>query len=122
MSNNTENRKNNFFVIYDFFSKKLSDEYKLSFKKLYPKGVTHVKCAEDSVGEFATCFQTWLGNDSSFFCSHYLANSKEDVEKQVQSWGTDKYASFFVGEVDRFTSGLKPKHEKIKLSSWYNPN
>ena len=78
--------------------------------------------AEDSVGEFATCFQTWLGNDSSFFCSHYLAKSKEDVEKQVQSWGTDKYASFFVVEVDRFTSGLKPKHEKIKLSSWYKAN
>ena len=50
-----------------FFSKKLSDEYKASFKKLYPKGVTHGKWAEDSVGEFATCFQTWLGNDSSFF-------------------------------------------------------
>ena len=122
MSNNTENRKNNFFVIYDFFSKKLSDEYKASFKKLYLKGVTHGKWAEDSVGEFATCFQTWLGNDSSFFCSHYLANSKEDVEKQVQSWGTDKYASFFVVEVDRFTSGLKPKQEKIKLSSWYKAN
>ena len=122
MSNNTENRKNNFIVIYDFFSKKLSDEYKASFKKLYPKGVTHGKWAKDSVGEYATCFQTWLGNDSSFFCSHYLANSKEDVEKQVQSWGTDKYASFFVVEVDRFTSGLKPKHEKIKLSSWYKTN
>ena len=48
------------------------------------------------------------------FFSHYLAKSKEDVEKQVQSWGTDKYASFFVVEVDRFTSSLKPKHEKIK--------
>ena len=105
-----------------FFSKKLLDEYKASFKKLYPKGVTHGKWAEDSVGEFATCFQTCLGNDSSFFCSHYLAKSKEDVEKQVQSWGTDKYASFFVVEVDRFTSSLKPKHEKIKLSSWYRVN
>ena len=30
------------------------------------------------------------------FFSHYLAKSKEDLEKQVQSWGTDKYASFFV--------------------------
>ena len=83
MSNNTENRKNNFIVIYEFFLKKHSDEYKASFKKLYPKGVTHGKWAEDSVGEFATCFQTCLGNDSSFFCSHYLATSKEDVEKQV---------------------------------------
>ena len=119
---NTENRKNNYIVIYDFLSEKKSDEYKSSFTKLYPKGVTHGKWAEDAVGEFATCFQTWLGNDSSFFCSHYLANSKENVEKQVQSWGTDKYASFFVVEVDRFTSGLKPKHEKIKLSSWYKAN
>ena len=119
---NTENRKNNFIVIYDFLSEELSNEYKASFKKLYPKGVTHGKWAEDAVGEFATCFQTWLGNDSSFFCSHYLAKSKEDVEKQVQSWGTDKYASFFVVEIDRFTSGLKPKHEKIKLSSWYKAN
>ena len=119
MSDGSGNRKNNYFVIYDFFSKKLLDEYKLSFKKLYPKGVTHGKCAEDSVGEFATCFQTWLGNNSSFFCSHYLAKSKEDVEKQVQSWGTDRYASFFVVEVDRFISSLKPKHEIIELSSWY---
>ena len=70
---NTENRKNNFIVIYDFLSEELSNEYKASFKKLYPKGVTHGKWAEDAVGEFATCFQTWLGNDSSFFCSHYLA-------------------------------------------------
>ena len=122
MSKDNENRKNNYFVIYDFFSKKLSDEYKLSFKNLYPKGVTHGKWAEDSVGEFATCFQTWLGNDSSFFCSHYLAKSKEDVEKQVQSWGTDRYASFFVVEVDRFTSGLKPKDEIIELNSWYKAN
>ena len=122
MSKDNENRKNNYIVIYDFFSKKLLDEYKLTFKKLYPKGVTHGKWAEDSVGEFATCFQTWLGNDSSFFCSHYLAKSKEDVEKQVQSWGTDRYASFFVVEVDRFTSGLKPKDEIIELNSWYKAN
>ena len=82
---NTENRKNNYIVIYDFLSEKKSDEYKSSFNKLYPKGVTHGKWAEDAVGEFATCSQTWLGNNSTFFCSHYLANSKEDVEKQVQS-------------------------------------
>ena len=120
MSNDSKNRKNNYFVIYDFLSTKLSDEYKETFKKLYPKGVTHGKWAEDSVGEFATCFQTWLGNDSSFFCSHYLAKSKEDVEKQVQSWGTDKYASFFVVEVERFTSSLKPKNEMVDLDNWYN--
>ena len=56
---NTENRKNNFIVIYDFLSEELSNEYKASFKKLYPKGVTHGKWAEDAVGDFATCFQTW---------------------------------------------------------------
>ena len=56
------------------------------------------------------------------FCSHYLSKSKEDVEKQVQSWGTDRYASFFVVEVDRFISSLKPKHEKIKLTTWYKAN
>ena len=38
---NTENRKNNYIVIYDFLSEKKSDEYKSSFNKLYPKGVTH---------------------------------------------------------------------------------
>ena len=118
----TENRKNNYIVIYDFLSEKKSDEYKSSFNKLYPKGVTHGKWAEDAVGEFATCSQTWLGNNSTFFCSHYLANSKEDVEKQVQSWGTDKYASFFVVEVERFTSSLKPKDEIINLDKWYENN
>ena len=55
-----------------------------------------------------------------FFCSHYLAKSKEDVEKQVQSWGTDKYASFFVVEVEMFTSSLKPKNGMIDLDNWYN--
>ena len=104
------------------FSEKKSDEYKSSFNKLYPKGVTHGKWAEDAVGEFATCSQTWLGNNSTFFCSHYLANSKEDVEKQVQSWGTDKYASFFVVEVERFTSSLKPKDEIVNLDKWYENN
>ena len=50
MSNNTENRKNNFIVIYEFFLKKHSDEYKASFKKLYPKGVTiDIRSAEKSV-------------------------------------------------------------------------
>ncbi len=63
----TKNRKNNYFVIYDFLSIKLSDDYKEIFKKLYPKGVTHGKWAEVSVGEFATCFQKWPGNDSIFF-------------------------------------------------------
>ena len=58
MSKDNENRKNNFFVIYDFFSKKISDEYKLFFKKIYPEGVTHGKWAEALVGDFATCFQT----------------------------------------------------------------
>ena len=49
MSNNTENRKNNFIVIYEFFLKKHSDEYKASFKKLYPKGVTiDIRSAEKS--------------------------------------------------------------------------
>ena len=28
------------------------------------------------------------------FFSCYLAKSKEDVEKQVKSWGADKYARF----------------------------
>ena len=37
MNKYNENRKYNYLVIYDFFSKKLSDEYKLSFKKLYQK-------------------------------------------------------------------------------------
>ena len=64
---NTENRKNNYIVIYDFLSEKKSDEYKSSFNKLYPKGVTHGKWAEDAVGKFATCSQTWLGNNSTFF-------------------------------------------------------
>ena len=89
MSNNTENRKNNFIVIYDFFSKKLSDEYKLFLKKLCPKDVTNCKWDEDSFGYFATCFQIWLGNNRS-----YLAKSEEDVKIQIQSWGADRYSSF----------------------------
>ena len=56
---NTENRKNNFIVIYDFLSEELSNEYKASFKKLYPKGVTHGKWAEDAVGEF-TLYESCL--------------------------------------------------------------
>ena len=41
------------------------------------------------VGDFATCCQTWIGNESSFFCCHFLASSRADVEKQITSWGID---------------------------------
>ena len=67
METNTENRKNNYIVIYDFLSEKKSDEYKSSFNKLYPKGVTHGKWAEDAIGEFATCFRRGLETIVPFF-------------------------------------------------------
>ena len=70
-------------------------------------------------GGFATCCQTWIGNESSFFCCHFLASSTADVEKQITSWGIDKLSSFIVVEVERFTSSLMPKTEMIKLDDWY---
>ena len=118
-ANSIEERQNNYLVIMDFFSKESSDEYKDYFKTLYPDGVTHGRWAQDSVGDFATCCQTWIGNESSFFCCHFLASSTADVEKQITSWGIDKLSSFIVVEVERFTSSLMPKTEMIKLDDWY---
>ena len=69
--------------------------------------------------DFDTCCQTWIGNESSFFCCHFLASSRTDVEKQITAWGVDKLSSFIVVEVERFTSNLMPKTEMIKLDDLY---
>ena len=118
-ANSIETRQNNYLVIMDFFSMESSDEYKDYFKTLYPNGVTHGRQAQGSVGEFATCSQIWIGNESSYFCRDFLASSRADVEKQITAWGIDKLSSFIVVKVERFTSNLMPKTEKIKLDDWY---
>ena len=41
-----------------------------------------------SKGSYATCLQTWVGNDDFFFC-HWIADDEEQIYKQIEAWELD---------------------------------
>ena len=106
----------NFMAIHDAHSDAAREEYKSYFKNIYSSETTHGEWAKSSVGEFATAHQVWMGAESDFFCTHFLATSKDNVFKQIELWGMSKFFTTMVIETDRFTSALMPPDQRIDQS------
>ena len=50
------------------------------------KSFTQSDWAKESTGEFATVLQKWIGT-AEFFFSHCLADSEDNIIKQLEVWG-----------------------------------
>ena len=71
----------NFMAIHEAHDDEAALAYKTYFNDLYPEKMTHGEWAKTTVGEFATGLQVWQGK-SNFYCTHFQADSEEDVFKR----------------------------------------
>jgi len=110
----------NFMAIHDVHDDEAALAYKAHFKKMYHDKLTHGEWAKNTVGEFATAVQVWQGQNSNFYCTHFQAESENDVYKQIEAWEMPKFFTSMVIETERFTSALMPEHEQVDLSYFKN--
>ena len=107
----------NFMAIHDVHDDDdAAQAYKAHFKQMYSDQLTHSEWAKNTIGEFATAVQVWQGNNSNFYCTHFQADSEENVYKQIEAWGMQKCFASMVIQTDRFTSALMPKDEKVDFT------
>ena len=59
--------------------------------------------ALSSKGEFATCLQTWIGNDDFFFC-HWIAENEDQIYKQIEKWELSNLINTLIHPMYRFMS------------------
>ena len=67
-------------------------------ERLYEKGWT-----KDSKGAYATCLQTWVGNDDFFFC-HWIAEEEDHIYKQLEAWELNDIVNTLIHPMNRFMS------------------
>jgi len=106
----------NFMAIHVIHDDDAAQAYKAHFKQMYSDKLTHGEWAQNTVGEFATAVQVWQGSNSNFYCTHFRADSEDDVYKQIEAWGMQKFFTSMVIDKDRFTSALIPEDEKVDRS------
>ena len=95
-----------FFVVHTFISEEARKEYLTPPEKRNPpqKQWTEKNWAEDSIGDFAQCMQTWVGNDDLLYC-HWMANSEDDAYRQLDEWELEsKVVSSKVNEIYQFVT------------------
>ena len=63
-----------------------------------------------SAGEFATVLQKWIGT-AEFFFSHCLADSEDNIIKQLEIWGVNQFFNTMVMETHYWCSAYKPAQE-----------
>ena len=66
--------------------------------------------AQESTGEFATVLQKWIGTEEFFF-SHCLAESEDDIVKQLEVWGVNQFFNTMVMETHYWCSAYKDPKE-----------
>ena len=66
--------------------------------------------AQESTGEFATVLQKWIGT-AEFFFSHCLAESEDDIVKQLEVWGVNQFFNTMVMETHYWCSAYKDPKE-----------
>ena len=71
-------------AIHDVHDDDAAQAYKAHFKQMYSDKLTHGEWAQNTVGEFATAVQVWQGSNSNFYCTHFRADSEDDVYKQLK--------------------------------------
>ena len=63
-----------------------------------------------SKGKFATCMQTWVGNDDFFFC-HWIAESEDQIYQQLEEWGLQDLLNSLIHPMYRFMSAYRNTDE-----------
>ena len=63
-----------------------------------------------SKGSYATCLQTWVGNDDFFFC-HWIADDEEQIYKQIEAWELDDIINTLIHPMHRFMSAYRNSDE-----------
>ena len=74
------------------------------------KSFTQSDWAKESTGEFATVLQKWIGT-AEFFFSHCLADSEDNIIKQLEVWGVNQFFNTMVMETHYWCSAYKPAQE-----------
>ena len=62
--------------------------------------------AKASKGAYATCLQTWVGNDDFFFC-HWLSENEEKIYKQLEAWDLNNIVNTLIHPINRFMSAYR---------------
>ena len=105
-----------FFVVHTFVSEEARKEYLTPPEKRNPpqKQLTEKKWAEEAIGDFAQCMQTWVGNDDFLYC-HWMANSEDDVYRQLDEWELEgKIVISKVNELHQFVTTCCALHTVIR--------
>ena len=111
-----EKFEDHFFVIHTFVSEEARKEYLTPPEKRNPpqKQLTEKKWAEEAVGDFAQCMQTWVGNDDFLYC-HWMANSEDDVYRQLDKWELEgKIVISKVNEIHQFVTAYRASKAVIR--------
>ncbi len=75
---------------------------------------TEKSWAEDSIGDFAQCMQTWVGNYDFLYC-HWMANSEDAVYRQLNDWELEgKVVSSKVNEIHQFVTAYRASETLIR--------
>ena len=111
-----EKFQNHFFVVHTFVSEEARKEYLTPPEKRNPpqKQLTEKKWAEEAIGDFAQCMQTWVGNDDFLYC-HWMANSEDDVYRQLDNWELEgKIVISKVNEIHQFVTAYRGSDTVIR--------
>ena len=111
-----EKFQNYFFVVHTFVSEEVRKEYLTPPEKRNPpqKQLTEKKWAEEAIGDFAQCMQTWVGNDDFLYC-HWMANSEDDVYRQLDEWELEgKIVISKVNEIHQFVTAYRGSDTVIR--------
>ena len=74
------------------------------------KSFTQSDWAKESIREFATLLQKWTGT-ADFFFSHCLADSEDNIFKQLEVWGVIHFLNTMVMETHYWCLAYKPVQE-----------
>ena len=78
------------------------------------KQLPEKKWAEEAIGDFAQCMQTWVGNDDFLYC-HWMANSEDDVYRQLDDWELEgKIVISKVNEIHQFVTAYRGSDTVIR--------
>ena len=111
-----EKFQNHFFVVHTFVSEEARKEYLTPPEKRNPpqKQLTEKKWAEEAIGDFAQCMQTWVGNDDFLYCD-WMANSEDDVYRQLDNWELEgKIVISKVNEIHQFVTAYRGSDTVIR--------
>ena len=82
-----EHFSRHFLVVHTFVSEEARRYYltQTEYRDPPEERPTEHQCALDTIGDFAQCKQTWVGNDDFLYC-HWIAESAEDIYRQLEAF------------------------------------